>query len=141
MTPQSPFQRRVAVIGGGAIGGFVAARLAQAGRDVTLCVRTAFPELIVESQGRRTTARPAISADPGAQQPTEWVLVATKAQDTAGAAPWINRLCDARSTLVVLQNGVDHEARVSQFAGEATILPSLVYIGAERLAPGHIIQH
>jgi 2-dehydropantoate 2-reductase len=141
MTSQAPNHPRIAVIGGGAIGGFVAARLAQAGRDVTLCLRTPFTELIVESQGRRTTARPTISADPQAEQPAEWVLVAIKAQDTAGAAPWIERLCDARSTLVMLQNGVDHQGRVSSFAGKAGVLPALVYIGAERLAPGHIRQH
>jgi 2-dehydropantoate 2-reductase len=141
MASLAPFQPRIAVIGGGAIGGYVAARLAQAGRDVTLCVRTPIAQLIIDSQSERTIARPKISADPGNQSPAEWVFVATKAHDTASAAPWIKRLCTAASTLVITQNGIDHEARVRKYAGKASILPSVVYIGAECLAPGHILHH
>jgi len=142
MASSASSQPRIAVIGGGAIGGFVAARLAQAGRDVTLCVRTPIAQLIIDSQGERTIARPRISANPGDEQPAEWVFVATKAQDTAEATPWIKQLCQrGGSTLVVAQNGIDHEARIRKFAGKASILPSVVHIGAERLAPGHILHH
>ena len=45
----------VAVIGSGGIGGYVAAALAEAGRTVTMCVRTPFETLTVEDKyGTRT---------------------------------------------------------------------------------------
>jgi 2-dehydropantoate 2-reductase len=132
---------RIAVIGAGAIGGYLAARLALAGRKVTMCVRSPFRELVLEAGGKRHSAPVAVETEPSGQGPAEWVLLATKAQDTAGASAWLARLCKAGTTLVVVQNGIDHEARVASIAGEATILPALAYAGAERVAPGHVRHH
>ncbi|MFI5013411.1 MAG: 2-dehydropantoate 2-reductase [Hyphomicrobiales bacterium] len=134
-------QPRIAVIGGGGIGGFLAARLALAGREVTLCVRSAFAELVLESGGKTQRAPVAIATEPSAQSAAEWVFLVTKAQDTQGAAPWLARLCKPGTILVVVQNGIDHEARVAPVAAGATILPALAYAGAERVAPGHIRHH
>ncbi len=41
----------------------------------------------------------------------------------------------------MLQNGVDHEERVAPFVGATPILPAVVSIGAEVLAPGRIRHH
>src|SRR5690606_1619331 len=43
--------RRIAIIGSGAIGGVLAAAAADAGHDVTLCVRTPFERLLLENDG------------------------------------------------------------------------------------------
>ena len=68
------------------------------------------------------------------------ILLATKAYDVPGAAPWLRALCRADATLAVLQNGVEHRERVLPFAGPAEILPVVVECPAERTAPGRIVQ-
>lgn len=132
----------VAVIGAGAIGGLVAARLASAGLPVHLCVRTAIPGLVLESGGERIVADVEVITRPEDVAGTvDWIFLATKAHDTDAAAPWLARLCGPGTTLVVLQNGIDAERRLTGLVGPARIIPTLVHIGAERLAPGHIVQH
>jgi 2-dehydropantoate 2-reductase len=98
---RSPEERRrdpsVAVIGGGAIGGIVAAAVRDAGHPVT--------------------------------------------QDTAGASGWLSRMTDRDTTVVVLQNGVDHTERVAPLVPTgATVLPALVYVAAERTHRGHVLH-
>ncbi|WP_155479236.1 2-dehydropantoate 2-reductase [Rhodoplanes serenus] len=132
---------RVAVIGGGAIGGLLAAHLAGAGRDVTVCVRTPFDHLIVERGEEVAVIDAAIVARPDGLAPVPWVLVAVKAQDTASAAPWLRALAGPDSTVVVVQNGIGHAERVAPFVGDATVLPALIYSGVERLAAGRIRLH
>jgi 2-dehydropantoate 2-reductase len=131
----------IAVIGAGAIGGVVAANLAKAGKHVRLCVRRPLPRLVVGPAGAEVEAKVEITANSASAAPAEWVFLATKAQQTRGAAGWLKSLCATGSTVVVLQNGIDHEDRVRAYAGNADILPSIVYIGAERIAPGHIVEH
>ncbi|MFI0716737.1 2-dehydropantoate 2-reductase [Streptomyces inhibens] len=138
-TSQAAAPTRIAVIGAGAIGGYTAAQAQWAGLDVTLCVRSPLPGLTIESEG---TARPAavrIATDPAQVTPVDWVLLTTKAQDTAGAEGWLRRLCGPDTAVAVLQNGIDQEERVAPIVPEGTdILPTVVYISAERIAPGRI---
>jgi 2-dehydropantoate 2-reductase len=63
----------VAVVGVGAIGGVVAARLCAAARDeVVLCVRTPFDALVVEGPAGTLRATPRIVTAPEAVQPVPW---------------------------------------------------------------------
>ena len=133
-------RQRAAIVGAGGIGGICAAGLAAAGHDVTLCVRSAVPRLVVEWNGKTRDVPVAIAASPGGVPPVDWLLVGTKAQDTAAAAPWLQALAGAGTRVVVLQNGIDHEARVRPFVNGAAIVPAVVMIGAERVAPGHIVH-
>jgi 2-dehydropantoate 2-reductase len=139
----SPARERqdVAVIGAGAIGGFFAAAAAAAGQNVTLCVRQRFEELVVERRGVARAARVAIVDQPERVGPAPWVLLATKAQDVAAAAPWLERLAGPGTVVAVLQNGVDHVGLVGPFAPGAEILPTIVRTSAERVAPGRIRVH
>jgi 2-dehydropantoate 2-reductase len=141
MSSVSAERSRVAVIGAGGIGGFFAAAAEAAGHDVTLCVRQPFDELVVERRGVKRAARVSITADPAEVRPTPWVLLATKAQDVAAAAPWLERLAAPGTVLAVLQNGVDHVGLVGPFARGAEILPTIVRTSAERVAPGRIVVH
>lgn len=134
---------QVAVVGAGAIGSFFAAHLVQADRcDVSLCVRTPFSELVVESGGERWQGTPPVHTDPAqVAGPVDWVLLATKAHQTPGAAGWLAALVGPDTVVVVLQNGVEHEARVRPYVGpDVEVLPAVVYCGAEVLAPGHIVH-
>ena len=140
MTPSSP-DPTIAIIGGGAIGGFLAAHLSLAGRRPTLCVRSPIEELILESGGATHRVPLAIATEPSRVGPADIVLLTTKAQDTPGAAPWLAALCRQGTILVVVQNGIEHAARVMTYAAGATILPALAYAGAERVGPGHVRHH
>jgi 2-dehydropantoate 2-reductase len=81
-----------------------------------------------------------ITADPGAVGPVDWVLLATKAQQTPAARPWLDALVGPRTTVVVLQNGVRHAERVSPPVPLEQVLPAVVYINAEPLRPGVILH-
>ncbi|MFI9046595.1 2-dehydropantoate 2-reductase [Streptomyces sp. NPDC053427] len=140
--PQGPSPARIAVIGAGAIGGYTAALARWAGLDVTVCVRTPLDVLTVESGGETRTAPVRIATEPAQVTPVDWVLLTTKAQDTAGAEGWLRRLCGPGTAVAVLQNGVGHRERVAPYAPDGTeILPVLAYMSAERTGPGRIRHH
>ncbi|WGF88822.1 2-dehydropantoate 2-reductase [Marinivivus vitaminiproducens] len=133
---------RVAVIGGGAIGGYLAAQAASAGHEVTLCVRNPFDRLVVKRDGAPREIPAAVVTEPDRlTAPFPWVFLTTKAQDTDGAAPWLERLAGPNTVVVVAQNGVAHEARVAPLAPGAAVLPALIYVAAERTAPGRVTHH
>lgn len=129
---------RIAVIGAGGIGCLVAAHLIEAGHDVTVCARTAFDRLTVETPDGSRTLAVRVAVDPAAVAPAEWVLLATKAHQTEGAAPWLARLAGPGGVVVVLQNGIGRADAVAPLAGGAEVLPVLVHTYAEAVAPGHV---
>lgn len=123
------------------MGGVAAAALTGSGREVTLCVRRPFPRLTVEKNGTVREVPAATVTDPGLMSPVDWVLLATKAQDTPGAAPWLNTLVGPGTVVAVLQNGVDHVERVGALVAERQLLPAIVYAPGEAVSPGHIRAH
>lgn len=132
---------RVAVVGPGAIGTYFAAHLLETGRhDVVVCARRPFDELLLESGGRTIRHRPAVLTDPARAHPVDWVLLATKAHQTGAVRAWLERLVGPETTVVVLQNGIDHEDRVHRIVPSARVVPTVVYCGAEKLAPGHVVH-
>jgi 2-dehydropantoate 2-reductase len=133
---------RVAVVGAGGIGGILAAAAQEAGNDVTVCVRTPIDRLVIDHAGARRDVPVTVATDPSGQSVADWVVVATKAQDTPGAAGWLTRLAGADTIVVVAQNGLDHRRRVEDLVPPGTtILPALVYIAVEPVRPGHIVHH
>jgi len=131
----------IALIGPGAIGGTIAAWLAQnPGLNVTLCARTPLTRLEVETPNGAIAAAPRVLTDPAQAKAVDWVLIAAKAYDAEGAARWLQPLLNATTPVVVLQNGVEHVERFAPYIDRARILPAVVDIPAERSAPGHILQ-
>ncbi|MBI3128459.1 MAG: 2-dehydropantoate 2-reductase [Candidatus Tectomicrobia bacterium] len=130
---------RVAVVGVGAIGGVVAARLLEKGRcDVTLCVRTPFEKLVVETPKRVIEAEAKCATDPARVGPAEWVLLATKAHHTEGAAGWLKALAGPGTVIAVLHNGVEHLERVTPYANGARVLPVVVQCPADKVGLGRM---
>jgi 2-dehydropantoate 2-reductase len=70
------------------------------------------------------------------------VVIATKAQDTAGTAEWMRRLVGPSSVVVVVQNGIGHVERARPLVGDDTeILPAMIYQAAERTGLGEVRLH
>jgi 2-dehydropantoate 2-reductase len=131
----------IAVIGPGAIGGILAAWLAQdSDHEVTVCARTPFDHLEVETPTRSITASPRVVTDPADAEPADWVLVATKAYDAEHAARWFPAVRRENTPVVVLQNGVEHVERFAPFVPVEYVVAAVIDCPAERTAPGRMRQ-
>lgn len=131
----------IAVIGPGAVGGTVAAWLAQdPDHDVTVCVRTPFETLAVETPEGPITARPRVAVSPEGLEPVDWVLVTTKTYDTDGTLVWLDTLAGPGTRVAILRNGVEHTAPFEGKFAPAALVPAVVDIPAERSAPGRVLQ-
>ena len=103
---------KVAIVGLGAVGGLIAARMAAAGHRVSALARGATLArvrqrgLIVDAGGARSIARIDASDDAMAIGPQELVVVALKAPALAAAAPAIAALMDASTIVLPAMNGV-----------------------------------
>ena len=128
----------VAVVGAGAIGLSFAAALEESGKhELLLCARRPLPRAAVERDGSVTELRARVTTDPAQLAgPVEWLLLAVKAHQTAGAAPWLERLCGAFTRLVVLQNGVEQRELVEPYARGAEVVPTIIWLPAEMVEPG-----
>lgn len=130
------------MVGVGAIGSAFAAELWKAERrELLFCVRRALAQWVVERDHKATVMTPRVATQPDALQPAEWVLLCTKAHETASAAPWLERLVGPETAVAVLQNGVDPIERVAPYVRGAPILPAVVQCPAQRVAPGHVVVH
>ena len=131
----------IAVIGPGAIGGMIAARLCQnSHNNVTVVARTPISQLSVTTPDGTLQASPRIVTGSGDLGSADWVLVATKAYDSASAAEYFDALLGDETRVAVLQNGVNHVERFSSWLPRERILPVIVDCPTERVAPGEIRQ-
>jgi 2-dehydropantoate 2-reductase len=139
-SPSPPVQRlTIAVIGLGSIGGVAAGCLAALGRhEVIACMRKPIATLKFDQPGGTVELPLRALTDPAQAEPADWVLLCTKTYQTEAAAPWLQRLCTPATRVAVLQNGIDHVARVAPLANRANVIPVIVYYNGERLAPDHV---
>lgn len=127
------------MIGLGAIGGVAASCLIATGRyDVVACLRKPIEQLTLDAPGGSSTMPLSTLTDPAQAKPVDWVLLCTKTHATASTAPWLKRLCTPATRVAVLQNGIDHVARVAPLADGATVVPVIVYYNGERVAADHV---
>jgi 2-dehydropantoate 2-reductase len=141
MTPSPSRKARstVAIVGLGSIGGVVAGCLRAADRhDVIACVRHPIERLVLEQPTGRVELSLRALTDPAEAARVDWVLLCTKTQQTPLTAPWLARLCDSATRVAVLQNGIDHVGRVAPLAGDACVVPTIVYYNGERLGADHV---
>ncbi len=130
----------IAVVGPGAVGTTVAAYLYAAGHPVLLCGRTPRAHLELRPDG----ADPIVVPGPVCTDPDEVsgavgvVLLAIKATQNADGGRWLSRLCDEHTTVVVLQNGVEQVEQVQPHCPSSTVLPGIVWYGAETAPQGWV---
>lgn len=131
----------IAIIGPGAIGGTVAAWLAQnPGFKIIVCARTPLDDLRVETPDGLITAKPTVLTDPAAASPVDWVLVATKAYDVEATKPWLDRLVVQGTRVGIIQNGVEQVQLFQHLVPEERLVPVIINLPAVRHAPGRITQ-
>jgi 2-dehydropantoate 2-reductase len=135
---------RIALVGPGAIGSTVAALLHAAGHQVLLCGHSARESIEVrpdpDSGVDHAIVVPGpVLTDPGAITETvDVVLLGVKDTQNAAAAAWLDKLCDERTVVCALQNGVEQVERVGRFCPASTVVPSVVWFSAERRPEGWV---
>src|SRR5208283_128700 len=107
---------RVAVVGVGAIGGVLASLLQTTGsHQITLRTRRAMKTLKVKTPDGVVIVKARNLTDPKQADAVDWVLVATKTYDAAGAGEWLRGLASAGARVAVVQNGVEHRERLAPY--------------------------
>jgi 2-dehydropantoate 2-reductase len=155
---------RITVFGAGAIGGYVAVKLASAGHDVSIVARGAHlvaireRGLVVDERGVRRGLR--LRATDRAEElgVQELVIIAVKAHALAAAAPEIAALLGPGTILLPAQNGipwwfsyrasgglealpivaVDPDGRIAVQLDPARVIGCVVYLAAAVTEPGLI---
>ncbi len=159
---------KIAIIGAGAIGGYVGARLALAGEDVSFLVRGANLAAIrqngiklVMSDGSEHVARQVRATnDYAAVGPVDVVVLAMKAHQVEAVAADLPKLFGPHTVIVTMQNGipfwyfhrhggalagtavksVDPDGVLTRTIPAGRILGCVVYPASELIAPG-VIRH
>lgn len=132
---------RIALVGPGAVGSVIAAWLDKTGRhDLTLCARSPLGALQVDTPHGALAFRPKVWTAPEQAAPVDWVLVATKAYDAAGAAAWLKGLAAQGAPVAVLQNGIEHRERFAASLPADRIVPVMIDAPAERTDREHVRQ-
>jgi 2-dehydropantoate 2-reductase len=137
---------RFVVLGAGAIGGAVGARLFQQGEDVTLIARGDHAEalragLVLEAPEESVTLPIPVLTDPADM---DWgvdvvVLLGVKGQHTDQAIAQLADVAPPQTAVVCMQNGVENERRVLRRFPRTYAM--CVMCPATHLQPGVILAH
>jgi 2-dehydropantoate 2-reductase len=132
----------ILLIGPGAIGATLAAWLFQDDRhDVAVAARTPFDSIEVQTPQGVIRANPRVFTDASQVSAVDWVLVATKAYDSDAAARWFGQACGPATRVAVIQNGVEQVERFANYLDRSRIVPVMIDLPADRLAPGRVKQN
>jgi 2-dehydropantoate 2-reductase len=159
---------KIAIIGAGAIGGLVGAKLALAGEDVTFIVRGANLEAIgrngiklVSAEGEEQVARNVKATDRYDEAgPQDIVVLAMKAHQVEAVANDVPKLFGPDTVVVTMQNGipywyfhqhggalagtpvrsVDPSGLVATKIPAQRVIGCVVYPASELIAPG-VVKH
>lgn len=156
---------KIAIVGCGAIGGYVAAKLALAGEAVTVLVRGATLKAVGEhgirlhASGRTHVARSVTATDDYARAGAQdLVILCVKAHQLGGIARQVPELFGPDTVVVTMQNGipywyfyqhggvlagtivqsVDPDGLIGRLIPAARVLGCVVYPATELLAPGEV---
>ena len=156
---------RICIIGAGAIGGLLAARLTAAGEDVCVVARGAQKDAIgriglkvIGLPDGELHVRPRVVSSIGEVGPQDLIVLGVKAHQVAAIAPDINAALGPQTMILTAQNGIPwwyfmkhggaHEGRtldsvdpslsISAHLPVDRVLASVVYPAAELVAPGVI---
>lgn len=136
---------KIAVVGGGAMGGIWAAHLVQSKHEVSivdvaphLLAALKTQGLTVEHAGQSETVRPHATDTPQEIGVVDMVFFFVKAQHTASAAQIALPLVDEATILVSLQNGWGNADILAQRYRAEQIVIGVTYHSGTVLAPGRV---
>jgi 2-dehydropantoate 2-reductase len=154
---------KIAVVGAGAIGGYVGGWLAAAGEEVTFIARGANLRTIasdgmrvIGEDGSETVARPRVCERTSEAGLQDFVVLAVKAHQVAAVAESIGALCRDDTAIVTMQNGIpwwyfhkhggqyegtavrsaDVDGSIARSIDADRVIGSVVYPAATLEAPG-----
>jgi 2-dehydropantoate 2-reductase len=130
----------VAVVGPGAIGSTMAALLHAAGHQVLLCGHSPRDHIEVRPDDRDPIVVPGpVHTDQAdVDGPVDVVLLAVKDTQNQSASGWLAKLCDQRTVVCALQNGVEQVERVGPLCPSSEVVPAVVWFSAEPHPEGWI---
>ncbi|ROZ61665.1 2-dehydropantoate 2-reductase [Ramlibacter sp. WS9] len=159
---------KIAIIGAGAIGGYVGVKLALAGEDVTFIVRGANLEairsngmkLIMHDGTEHVTKDVKATNDYAQAGPQDVVILAMKAHQVEAVAKDLPKLFGPETTVVTMQNGIPywyfhkhggpHEGKhvtsvdptgmLAEMIPPRRVIGCVVYPASELIAPG-VVKH
>ena len=136
---------RVAVMGAGAMGGYLGARLAQAGAEVSLIARGAHLDalrkngLSIDSPlGSVKDLKLAATDNPKEIGGVDIVLFTVKLWDTDDAARAMAPLVGRDTKVITVQNGIDSVAAISRQVPAEQVVGGVIYLFAVISKPGVI---
>ncbi|WP_316667480.1 2-dehydropantoate 2-reductase [uncultured Propionibacterium sp.] len=137
---------KFAVIGAGGVGGFLGARLALAGHDVSFVARgRALDALRADGlrliEDEELTVPVTADDDPATIGPVDYVLSCVKATQITEALSGAGPLIGPDTAVVTTQNGVDGPRLTADIVGERRTLPGVVRVFAMIERPGVIARH
>lgn len=137
---------RVVIIGGGAMGTLLAAKLAP---HAQVWVVSNHPDTVealnlhgarVSLNGRELAGKVQATSDPRRASPADLALICVKAYETARAAALASRLLSSEGVVLTLQNGLGNAEILEQAIPSERVLVGVTYLGASWLGPGQARQ-
>jgi 2-dehydropantoate 2-reductase len=139
---------RILVVGAGAVGGYLGARLAEADEDVTFVARGEHAHVLAERgllvrgrQGDERTRPLRVSSATSLKGPFDVVLVAVKWPNLDEACDELARLLAPHGVVLPFLNGLDSEEVVSRYVGAQRTLAAVAYMSSGLTAPGELYTH
>lgn len=137
----------IAMMGSGGIGGYLGARLSQAGEDVSFIARGAHLEAmrrqglrVVSPIGDITLSRVTATDAPADIGPVDIVVFAVKLYDSEIAAKAILPLVGPNTRVVTLQNGIDSVEILGKVVPSAQVVGGAIYVSAYLDKPGVVVH-
>lgn len=131
-------------MGAGGVGGYLGAKLAAGGQDVSFIARGAQLHALREAglrvSGAQSLQLPRVQAtdDPRELGAVDLVLFSVKLYDTDAAAAALAPLMGPDTCVLTVQNGIESAARIARAIGAGRVLAGAAYFPANIAAPGEI---
>ena len=135
---------KIAIVGTGAVGGWYAALLAEAGHEVHCLARSDSDAirkngLTIRNQGRERIVRVAsASPDAAAIGPCDLVVVTIKSTSNLALPALVTPLLGPATIVLTLQNGMGNVEALAKLLAIERVVAGLCFVCINRLAPGVI---
>ncbi|WP_024927615.1 MULTISPECIES: ketopantoate reductase family protein [unclassified Mesorhizobium] len=138
---------RIAMVGAGGIGGYVGARLAEAGGEVSFIARGAHLQAMRQSGlriqsdiGNVFLPNVSVSDTPADIGPVDLVIFAVKLYDSEKAAAALGPLIGGKTRVVTLQNGIDGVGILRRHVQADRVIGGATYLSAFINQPGEVVH-